>query len=265
MPVVRKERLAQIFSEIPWGVWEEIVKKEPEWQHMQSFLPSFTFGPFAVLMVASGLNDYQLKGKADVVYWPKIRKVLEMSPLPKSPHELCNLLTPFYQHERFYKTKIKRLKRFLESPLAATLWKGHPHKVSEEFLDIWHKLARTMSQTPSAKTIVFSMKCLGISLLMAGEYGFNFVPIPIPVDSRVRKFTKKLGFPVTTDDDVRALWSDVLSILRKHDSRVNMLHLDSLIWQIASMSKYEWQGYFRDLGIPHVGDTLCALLKMPWY
>lgn len=110
---------------------------------------------------------------------------------------------------------------------------------SESFKGIWHELARIMHQNPSDKTIVFSMKCLGISLLMTGEYEFNFVHIPIPVDSRVMKFTNQLGFPIITDDDVRALWSDVFSILRKNDSRINMIHLDSLVWQVASMSEYE--------------------------
>jgi DNA-(apurinic or apyrimidinic site) lyase len=258
----QKEKLSQIFSEIPWGVWEKIVKKEPEWQNMEFFLPSYGFGPFAVLMVVTGLNDYQLKGKADVAYWPKIHKVLETSPPPSSPNELCSLLTPFYQNERLNKNKIERMERFLESPLCSILWKSHPKKVSEEFLNIWHELARTMNQDSSAKTIVFSMKCLGISLLMVGEYGFNFVPIPIPVDSRVMKFTNQLGFHITTADDVRRLWSDMLSILRKNDSRLNMIHLDSLVWQVASMSEYELRGYFRDLGISHLGDKLFALLQM---
>jgi len=258
----QKEKLSQIFSEIPWGIWEKIVKKEPEWQNMEFFLPSYGFGPFAVLMVVTGLNDYQLKGKADVSYWPKIRKVLETSPPPSSPNELCNLLTSFYQNERLNKNKIERLKRFLGSPLSSALWKSHPHKISEEFLNIWHELARTMNQNPSAKTIVFSMKCLGISLLMAGEYGFDFVPVPIPVDSRVRKFTNQLGFAITMDGDVRTLWSDVHSILRKSNSRVTMIHLDSLVWQIAPMNKHELQKYFRDLGIPQVGDQLCVLLHL---
>lgn len=125
---------------------------------MVSSLPSYCFGPFSVLMVVTALNDYQLKGTADKAYWPKIRKVLEASPSLSSPNKLCSLLTPFYQNERLNKNKIERLKRFLGSPLSSELWKSNPHKVSEEFLNIWHELARTMNQNPSAKTLVFSMK-----------------------------------------------------------------------------------------------------------
>lgn len=258
----QKEKLAQVFAEIPWSGWEKIVKKEPEWRNMESFLLPYDFGPFAVLMVVTGLNDYQLKGKAEAVYWPNIREVLEVSPVPKSPDELYNILRPFYRNERLYMNKIARLERFLKSPLSSALWKSHLQEVSKEFLNIWYKLAETMLQNPSAKTIVFAMKCLGISLLMAGEYGFNFVPIPIPVDLRVMKFTNQLGFLLTKDADVRALWRDVLSILRENEPRINMIHLDSLVWQVAVMNKHELQRYFRELGIPDVGDKLCVLLHM---
>lgn len=256
----KKKELAEIFSGIPWDVWEKIVKKEPEWQNMEFFFLPYGFGPFAVLMLATGLNAYQLKGKSDVAYWPNIRKVLEVSSPPRSPDELCKLLMPFYQQERLNTKKIKRLKKFLGSSLASQLWGSSPQMVSADFLNIWESLAKIMNQRPQAKTIVFAMKCLGISLFIAREYKFNFTPIPVPVDSRVMKFTN-LFFKTDSDDDVRAFWNDVLSILRKDDPRITMIHLDSLIWQIASMNKKEIQRYFRDLGIPRIGEHLCALLQ----
>lgn len=59
------------------------------------------------------------------------------------------------------------------------------------------------------------MKCLGIALLMAGETNFSFESIPIPVDYRVREFTRRLGIAVNTDEDVRRFWNKVLEGLRK--------------------------------------------------
>jgi DNA-(apurinic or apyrimidinic site) lyase len=256
-----RKKLVEILSKIPWKAWEEIVRKEPEWQNMESFFLSYDFGPFAVLMLATGLNDYQLKGKAEVAYWPNIRKVLKISPSPKSPNDLCKLLIPFYQKERLNINKIERLKRFLKSPLASRLWKSSPQRVSSDFLNIWDNLAKIMHQQPQAKTIVFAMKCLGISLLIVKEYGFDFTPIPVPIDLRVMRFTKLLGFNIGSDSDVRAFWNDILSILREGDSHITMIHLDSLIWQIASMNKYEMQKYFRDLYIPKIGEHLCVLLQ----
>ncbi|MCM8784793.1 MAG: N-glycosylase/DNA lyase [Candidatus Omnitrophica bacterium] len=261
---INKRILAKILSKIPWDIWEKIVEKEPEWQNMECFFLPYGFGPFATLMLATGLNDYQLKGKAEIVYWPKIRTVLNNSILtpPKSPDDLYNLLEPFYQKERFKINKIERLYRFLKSSLASQLWVSTPQKVSADFLDIWNKLAEIMHQNPQDKTIVFAMKCLGISLLIAKEYRFDFSPIPVPVDLRVRKFTNLLGFNPSSDDDVRDFWSDILSIIRRRDSRITMIHLDSLVWQISSMNKYELQKYFIDLGIPRIGEYLCTLLQL---
>jgi DNA-(apurinic or apyrimidinic site) lyase len=259
---MRREKLVEIFNEIPWNVWERIVRKEPEWEHMESFLSLYSFGPFAVLMLTTGLNDYQLKGRAEIVYWPKIRKILAEFPPPKSINELRNMLMPFYQEERLKKNKIERLNRFLNSSLASKMWESSSQKVSNELPSIKDELAETMCQDPRAKTIAFAMKCLGISLLMAGEYGFDFSSIPIPVDSRVIKFTNQLGFHANTESNVRHLWHDILLLLQKQDSRITMIHLDSLVWQIAPMNKHKLQKYFRGLWVPRVGDQLCVLLQL---
>jgi len=34
-----------------------------------------------ILVVAAGLNDFQLKGKAEVAYWPKIRELIGRDPV----------------------------------------------------------------------------------------------------------------------------------------------------------------------------------------
>jgi len=97
--------LSQVFSEIPFNVWERIVRKEPEWECMEQFLNPFGFGPFSVLMITLGLNDYQLKGKAEEVYWPKIKNFLNNATIPTSCCELKNLLKEFYKHERLHNKK----------------------------------------------------------------------------------------------------------------------------------------------------------------
>ncbi|MCX9011657.1 MAG: N-glycosylase/DNA lyase [Candidatus Methanoperedens sp.] len=261
---IRKMKLSDVFSEIPQDVWENIVKKEPEWLNMETFSHRFGFGPFAVLMIVTGLNDYQLKGKAEEAYWPKIQKILEISLPPRSPTELYNLLRPFYQKERFKERKIERLGRFLRSPLASELWINPPQRVSTDFLNIWSQIAMTMHQKPQAKTIAFAMKCLGISLLIAGEYKFDFT-VPIPVDSRVKEFTKQLGFQVNKEEDIRKLWDEILSMLQCRNPAITMIHLDSFVWQLASMNKYNLQNYFRDLGNPRIGDGISSLLQSTTY
>ncbi|RLI80434.1 hypothetical protein DRP04_08165, partial [Archaeoglobales archaeon] len=61
-----------LFVQIPIEIWDKIVEEEPECRHMHRFLEKYGFGRFAVLMVAAGLNDFQLKGKAEIAYWPKL-------------------------------------------------------------------------------------------------------------------------------------------------------------------------------------------------
>ena len=259
---IRKERLVEILKEIPWETWKDIVREESEWKLMGSFLNSYGFGHFAVLIVVAGLNDYQLKGKAEKVYWPGIRKVLESSSIPKSTRDLFNILEPFYKKERLNSIKVQRLKKFLDSSLADKLWKASPQEVSEKFLDIWKELAQVMGQKPQDKTISFAMKCLGIILLMSEEYRFDFSRIPIPVDSRVRKFTQVAGLCAkNTDQEIRAVWKDILSILKKYYPDITMIHLDSLVWQIATLNSNQQREYFRNLNIPEVIEKLSTFIQ----
>ncbi len=253
------ENLAKILAKIPLDVWNRIVDNEPEKRYMKNFLKLYGFGRFAVLMVAAGLNDFQLKGKADIAYWPILKDIIERNKVPSSLKEMNSILAEFYSKERLASLKLDRLNRFLTSTLAKELWTTKPEKVAEDFLQIWYNLAATMGQNKNAETIVFAMKCLGIALIIAGEYNFKVEQIPIPVDYRVRIFTERLGIDIKTDNDVRRFWSKVLEELRKY-LPINMIHLDSLVWQIGTISKEDIIKYFRDLGVEPVGKELVRIL-----
>ena len=252
--------ISQIFSKIPLEVWNKIVEEEPEWKYMHVFLEKYGFGKFAVLMIALGLNDFQLKGKAEIAYWPKIKEILENKPTPETPVELEEILKEFYSNERLPDLKLRRLKRFLSSELTEELWTSTPSVVAENFVQIWNTLAETMKQSREAKTITFAMKCLGIALLMSGENDFSFEDIPIPVDYRVREFTKRLGVKFQNDEDVRRFWHEVLNEVKK-EVPINMIHLDSLIWQIGALSKQEIAEFFSKFGLKEVGEKLVGMIE----
>jgi len=254
------KKVAEVIGEIPFNVWESIVKEEPEWRNMEPFLSSYDFGRFAVLMMATGLNDFQLRGKAEIAYWPRIRELLEFSSVPESLEEMCEILSTFYRTERLSELKLRRLRRFIFSPVARLIWGGNPEEVSEKFPEIWLKLAGTMNQGPEAKTISFAMKCLGIALLIAGVSSFEFEKIPIPVDSRVRAFTERLGFS-GDDSSVREFWNCVLEEMRKKNPGVTMIHLDSLIWQIGRLSHEEIVEYFERFGVEGTGKRIASLTR----
>lgn len=147
-----------LFARIPIGVWNKIVMDEPEWQHMSGFLGKYGFGRFSVLMVSVSLNDYQLKGRAETVYWPRIREMLEKKGVPNSLEEMERMLVEFYKGERLAGQKIKRLNRFFSSSLVKNLWNRTPDEVAKDFSQIWLRLSETMGQKPSDKTIAFAMK-----------------------------------------------------------------------------------------------------------
>lgn len=256
---IRIKKLIEILDEISWDTWEHIVKIEPEWKELKPFLQQYNYGAFAVLMITIGINDYQLKGKADVAYWPEIRRIVEKSPIPKSPKDLYTILHPFYQKERLPTQKLKRLRKIITSSLVKELWISSSSDVSLNFNEIWQRLAKILNQKPQDKTISFAMKCLGISLLMAHEYKFNFGSIPMPVDLRVVRFTKKTGIADTENPKtVRKAWNNVLSSLNVNNPDLTMIHLDSLIWQIASFNDAELLDYFQKIGIKNIGNHIIS-------
>jgi len=266
---LKKERLIKILSYIPDDAWEEIVRKEPEWKFIEQIY-KVGFGPSSVIMVATGLNDYGLKGRAEDFYWSEIAKYLPDLNTPIDIDEIYNSLKPFYENERFHEAKLKRLEKFLHSDLASNiLWKSTPNEVSSNFKYIWKKLAGVMKQKEDKKTIVFAMKCLWISLLKADECVFDLKGIPIPVDSRVSEFTEKLTGNTcnkNNNDFCIEFWNDVLNELQKTRKNITIFHLDSLIWQISPLIKEERKEerikYFEDLKIPDIGEKLWNLLQL---
>ncbi len=252
------DELVGVLKEIPLGAWERIV----EWPEMAPVYRHLGFARFSVFLVAAGLNDYQLKGRAETAYWPPLCQLLLRSEPPNSPERLLTLLEPFYAQERLRNRKRQRLAQFLRSSLARRLWIGTPAVAAGDFAGIWRELASLMRQSRSAKTIAFAMKCLGWSLLMSGERSFDFASIPIPVDSRVRRFMARVGTSFgNSEGAVQRGWERVLVSLREVLPTITMLHLDTLIWEIGTRPPEKILVYFEDLGLPELGEKVVRLLE----
>jgi DNA-(apurinic or apyrimidinic site) lyase len=248
-------KVFSFFTAIPYQSWDLIVRNEPEWIEFNRFHKEFPFGPFAVLMLICGLNAYQLKGRAEHGYFPAYRNSIQQNRIPETPGDLVQILLPLYECDRLPKGKCSRLYRFMESNLASQVWNSSPVEIEETFIEIWHDLAQVMRQHEDKKTIVFAMKCLGIALLMEHKVNFHFEEIPIPVDSRVRKITGKMGGPTQPDDLVREYWHQVIQKVRQKDSTVTMIHLDSFLWQVVGYSGEERKDWFCKNGICFLRDS----------
>ena len=249
-PSIKKNQLADALCRIPQEVWYQIVKKGPEWYELEPLRYKFSDGAFSVFMLAIGLNAYQLKGSAELHYFPQLNECLTSCDSVPRLGILYESLAPFYKKERLNAVKIERLARFLQSPLAHQLWMQSPKEIASSINSLWHSLGNVMRQKLNEKTICFSMKCLGVSLMMASENNFDFRNVPIPVDSRISKFTNSLGIDIGEKIyAIQCFWEELLSLLRSTLPKINMIHLDSLIWQIAHLSEHELRSYFEDLGI----------------
>lgn len=250
-------KLTEVLCKIPLDVWLRIAKKNQEWIQLEPLHRKFHNGSFSVFMLTVGLNAYQLKGRAEVNYWPQLYECLRDQDSIPSIDILYGYLVEFYKKERLNAAKIERLARFLRSPLAEQLWIQSPQEIASSIYQIWHSLGNVMKQQLHEKTICFAMKCLGVSLMIANEYSFDFDDIPIPVDSRICKFTNSLGFDFAEKSrTIQYFWRDVLFSMQPTLPQITMIHLDSLIWQIAHYDRGEVISYFNDFGIGHVGRSL---------
>jgi len=248
MTTHRFTQFVNLLGQLPDTSWAASVNQLPSCKLLRPLSREWPFGRFATLYVLGGLNNYQLKGRAEVSYWPKILPLIVHGSIPKSPHELKEKLLPFYKAERLSVAKVKRLERFVNSKLCCQIWDSDALIVAIEFLAIWPELARTMKQKRDAKTIVFAMKCLACALLLVGETGFDFGTIPIPVDSRISELSRRLGLISSGGEMERNRWSQVLDNIRGSNPEVTMIHLDSILWQISILSEQQIVTHLLNLG-----------------
>jgi len=255
----RFDEFVQLLAQFPSLAWKATVTEEPEWKWMHSLSEVWEFGHFAVVFIVLGLNDYQTKGKADVGYWPKVVPLIARESDPKEPRQLIDILEPFYRRERLAHNKVKRLKRFVKSELCHQIWANDSSSVAADFGGIWRALGRTMDQEPTKKTIAFGMKCLALALLMVGETRFNFGAIPVPVDSRIRSVSARLGLPKTDEATERKRWHNALDRIQESRPEITMVHLDSLLWQIGTLPQQEMEAHLVTLGTGALAGRLTAL------
>ena len=138
--------------------------------------------------------------------------------------------------------------------------------LEENFSYAWRLLAQAMRQNLRDKTIVFSMKLLGMHLIINGYTNFSFKGIPVPVDYRVRELTKKILDDYNlSDEKIRVFWDIVLEMIREKQKMVTMIHLDSLLWQIGDKKPVEIKRYFESLGEKSIGEDFVNLLTKNYF
>ena len=259
MATSRFDEFVELLTQLPSAAWNAAVTEEPEWKWMRPLQEAWAFGHFAALFVILGLNDYQTKGKADVGYWPKVVPLIPRESDPEDPRQLIQLLEPFYMRERLAQNKVQRLKRFVSSEICKKIWKSDSFSLAADFERIWRWLGRSMNQEPTKKTIAFAMKCLALALLMVNESRFDFGAVPVPVDSRIRSVSARLGLTASDEATERERWHATLRRIRESNGAITMVQLDSLLWQIGTLSQQEMQCHLATLGVGQLAGRIAAL------
>ena len=101
------------------------------------------------------------------------------------------------------------------------------------------ELAKQLNSKPTAKTVVFAVKMFGYAMRIAtGEFiPYPFV-IPIPVDSRIERFTKQLS-----GEDPLQFWNRTAE-----ETEVPPLHIDSILWPVLSGDPKVHENMVRSFG-----------------
>ncbi len=172
---------------------------------------------FPKLIVMNALVSYQLTGRGEDWWW-EFAQWFSDNPPRELPGDYLRFLENSRYNRRLFNAKARRIERF---------WKGLGEVdlllYYSRMEEIWKIIAERMGARPTSKTIVFSVKMLGYAgRIVRGEFHPFPFQIPIPVDLRIERLTRKLG-----GNDPIAFWSDVAE-----KSGVPPLHIDSIIWPL---------------------------------
>jgi len=175
------------------------------------------------LIIANSLICYQLSSNWEK-YWEEFSNYFSKN-IISNKNEVISKLWDFVKHskwnKRFIETKIKRLEK-LKPFLNEFIW-------NEEFFyenmeKLCEKLAKTMNQKITDKTIVFAVKMFSYG---ARNYFNKFTKFPfsisIPIDSRLTKIYK------IYNEDKNLKIDDFYDILARK-LNIPPLHLDAVLW-----------------------------------
>ncbi len=258
-------QVAHVLSLVPPRVWEAVVVGEPEYPFLRLLVDWYPFRLQTLITTITGLNDYQLRCRAEECYWPPLIRLFKQA-RPRDEEGALGVLRGFYRGERHARSKLARVERLLSSPYYQLLKSPNftPEWLEAHLHEAWRLLAQSMRQAPHAKTIVFTMKLLAMLLTLNGHTRYHFEGIPIPVDKRIQSLTHALlGPPAPGEEETRAFWDRVLQRLRETHPRVNMVHLDSLLWQITTPSPAHAPRRLASLGAREAAAQLQRLLPQP--
>lgn len=177
---------------------------------------------YLTLIISNAIICYQLSSSWEK-YWEEFSEYFSKNEVLKNDliQKLWIFITNSKWNKRFVETKIKRLEK-LKPFLDEFIW--NEKYFYENMEKLCEKLAKTMNQKTTDKTIVFAVKMFSY---WARNYFDKFIEFPfsisIPIDSRLTNLYETYN----EDKDLKIYtFYDILS----QKTNISPLHLDAVLW-----------------------------------
>lgn len=177
---------------------------------------------YLALILSNAIICYQLSSSWEK-YWEEFSEYFSKNEVLKNDliQKLWIFITNSKWNKRFVETKIKRLEK-LKPFLDEFIW--NEKYFYENMEKLCEKLAKTMNQKTTDKTIVFAVKMFSY---WARNYFDKFIEFPfsisIPIDSRLTNLYE------TYNEDKNLKIDTFYDILSKK-TNIPPLHLDAVLW-----------------------------------
>lgn len=210
----------------------QFIKMKECWSFLleKSILKEKLENLFLFVIIANALITYQLSWTWEN-WWQEYYQFLwqKLSSLEEIPSfdfviffydELFDVCKYNRRLQKIKKQRIQKLKIFFETENTLMDYKL-------DMFSLNNVIAKTMSQSSSAKTIVFAVKMYwyAVRVILSEFYSYP-MDIWVPVDSRLIKLYEKINNKKTTSSKQVADWFEEIS----RQLSIPPLHLDSLCW-----------------------------------
>ncbi|MEM1700473.1 MAG: N-glycosylase/DNA lyase [Candidatus Anstonellales archaeon] len=211
---------------------ENVDKQYQSLLKLSEYLPT---DRFLTLIVKNALIAFQLTSKGEH-YWQEFSEYFISNP----DKDIVDFLRTSKGNRLYHNIKINRLER-IENSVFGIDYYWDMNKLRREL---------ELKLNSTGKTIFFAVKMYGYGARIVSK---QFIPyptsIPIPVDSRVRKITERIG-----GSDPERFWQEV-----SHQTGVPPLHIDSIIWPLLSGDREILNRYRSRFSIPKFLSSLIDL------
>jgi len=256
----RIEKVGHVLAKIGFNGFVNLDKREPEYIVLEEIYRKYRDERvLLVLGLGVALLDYRLPRGGAYLFWNTFVELIKKELYPKKNpglEDLLNILLLFTNTRACSRLRYQKKQRIVKyRSFAKYLWKSGWMIYAGNPDYIWMRLANTMGQSRSAKTIAFAMKVLDlITILVHGDYaGFKDVYY-IPVDYHVARMSIYSGVievdPMLSRGSVSNIaeeltnepyknmiieaWYQVSRIASKLlNKTINVFRIDTLLWRVS--------------------------------